>query len=90
MSKIKTTYPENLEKAAQFWKEQQSKFPELNNWDFKFDNAKIRFGVCRYSKKEITVSLLLSVSNEWKHVEDVILHEIAHVLAGTGNGHNWV
>ena len=59
-----------------------------NGWTFKFDNAKRRFGCCNYSAKQITLSKHMVLINSIDHVKDTILHEIAHVIAGVGNGHN--
>lgn len=59
-------------------------------WYFKYDNAKRRFGVCRYRIKQIGLSRgLVSLNSEAK-VRDTILHEIAHVLVGEGHGHDEV
>jgi predicted SprT family Zn-dependent metalloprotease len=57
---------------------------------FEFDNAKRRFGSCSFSPRIITLSRNLVLLNDRKRVTNTILHEIAHALAGPGNGHNWV
>lgn len=61
-------------------------------WHFELDNSKRRFGVCRYRTKTISLSRNLIALNEVEKVKDVILHEIAHVLAGhkAGHGAEWV
>mgnify|MGYP003350792872 FL=1 len=59
-------------------------------WRFEFDNAKRRFGVCRYRSKTIGLSKSLTALNEVGRVKNTILHEIAHALVGAGHGHNWV
>ena len=56
-------------------------------WGFEFDNGKRRFGGCNYKKKIITLSKHLTLLNNIGEVTDVILHEIAHALAGRGTGH---
>ena len=63
-------------------------------WSFGFDRSKKRFGVCKPSKKEITLSKKLVKMNNIKHVKNTILHEIAHALdwgekGKTGHGPNW-
>lgn len=63
---------------------------DIEFWDFKFDNAKNRFGSCRYHSRYITLSKHLVQLNDYEIVKDTILHEIAHALVGPGNGHNWV
>lgn len=57
---------------------------------FEFDNAKRRFGSCRFNPRFITLSKHLVQLNNYKVVRNVILHEIAHALVGPNNGHNWV
>jgi predicted SprT family Zn-dependent metalloprotease len=62
-------------------------------WRFQFDNAKRRFGVCKYKSKVIGLSRHLTELNDVDHVKDTILHEIAHVIAGEhgdrGHGILW-
>jgi len=60
----------------------------LEDWEFDFDNAKRRFGRCNFSRKEITMSRELTLLNNEEECIDTILHEIAHVIVGPGNGHN--
>lgn len=59
-------------------------------WSVCLDNAKRRFGQCRYRVKEISLSRPLIEINKPERVKDTILHEIAHALVGPGNGHNSV
>lgn len=60
-------------------------------WKFEFDNAKVRFGCCKYRSKTITLSKHLVLLNDIDAVLDTILHEIAHALAGysAGHGNKW-
>jgi predicted SprT family Zn-dependent metalloprotease len=53
---------------------------KLEDWKFVFDRSKLRFGQCRYQRKEIGISRPLSIANSYEDVKDVILHEIAHAL----------
>jgi predicted SprT family Zn-dependent metalloprotease len=57
-------------------------------YTFAFDNAISRFGCCHHSLRQITLSKELTLANKEQQVKDTILHEIAHALAGAGNGHN--
>jgi len=57
-------------------------------WQFKFDNAKRRFGVCKHGRKVIGLSKPIVLLNDVLEVRDVILHEIAHALVGSGHGHD--
>lgn len=58
-------------------------------WSFAVDNAVSRAGRCCYNTQRITVSRHLA--HDSKHalciVENVLLHEIAHALAGYAAGH---
>ena len=62
----------------------------LELWNFEFNNAKRRFGICRHSLRRIGLSRNLVLLNTKKRVTNTILHEIAHALVGPRNGHNWV
>lgn len=59
-------------------------------WKFKFDGAVRRFGLTNYRTHTISLSTALTRLNDQKHVEDTILHEIAHALVGSNNGHNYI
>ena len=60
-------------------------------WTFGFDNSVRRFGCTHYDTKSITISRKLTELNEADVVEQTILHEIAHVIAGhsAGHGYQW-
>jgi predicted SprT family Zn-dependent metalloprotease len=62
-----------------------------NTWSFAFDNAKQRCGACHHGPKKITLSQHFVRLNNEAAMRDVILHEIAHALAGgrAGHGHTW-
>lgn len=68
-------------------------FPE---WDFKFDNSRMRHGQARdtivHKKpvKQITVSKPITQLSSEEGFRDTILHEIAHVLVGLEHGHDKV
>lgn len=62
----------------------------LHDWQFKFDKAKRRAGVCKHSKKVISLSLHYVTKNPEDEIRDTILHEIAHALAGPGEGHGLI
>ena len=77
---------EARELALQLMKEHDLEY----RFRFEFDNAKRRFGSCSFSPRIITLSRNLVLLNDQQRVTNTILHEIAHALAGPGNGHNWV
>jgi predicted SprT family Zn-dependent metalloprotease len=57
------------------------------SWTFGFDNARTRAGLCSYDKKRISVSRLLAARYEDDEIHQVLLHEVAHAIAGAGAGH---
>jgi hypothetical protein len=58
-----------------------------SGWSFAFDHAKTRAGQCDFGRKRITVSRHLAVRSTDADVDQVLLHEIAHALAGPRAGH---
>jgi predicted SprT family Zn-dependent metalloprotease len=58
-----------------------------SSWTFAFDNAKTRAGLCDYTAKRISVSRHLSARYEDDEIHQVLLHEVAHALAGPRAGH---
>lgn len=56
-------------------------------WSFAFDHAKTRAGLCNYRLKRISVSRYLAAKYEDDEIHQVLLHEVAHALAGPGVGH---
>ncbi|MEP6482160.1 MAG: SprT-like domain-containing protein [Rhodoglobus sp.] len=57
------------------------------SWSFAFDNAKTRAGLCNYTDKRISVSKYLAARYEDDEIHQVLLHEVAHAMAGTRAGH---
>lgn len=81
----------NLETAKKEAISLMNKYGLLDSgWQFEFDNAKRRFGCCKYRSKRITLSKYLVELNEFAEVKNTILHEIAHALVGSRHGHDWV
>ena len=62
---------------------------DVKGWTFVYDNARRRFGCCKYRPKVITLSKYLTHLNDEKEVRNTILHEIAHALT-PGHHHDWV
>ena len=58
-----------------------------DSWTFGFDHARTRAGLCDYRAKRITVSRHLAARYEDDEIHQVLLHEVAHALAGSGAGH---
>lgn len=61
----------------------------LGHWVFQWDRAKRRLGCCNYQRCTISLSLhyVLRGDIEMAEIEDTILHEIAHAIAGSAAGH---
>lgn len=59
----------------------------LDGWRVRFDNAGRRLGVCRHSQKIIGLSRQHVAVGSDETTEDTIRHEVAHALAGPGEGH---
>ena len=57
------------------------------SWTFAFDAAKTRAGLCNYIQKRITVSRHLAARFADDEIHQVLLHEVAHALAGSRAGH---
>jgi len=61
------------------------------NWKFVWDTRAVRrYGQCRYGSKEIGITKKLADINTTEETKDVVLHEIAHALAGREHGHDYV
>ena len=58
-----------------------------DGWSFAFDNARTRAGLCNYDRKRISVSRLLAARDDDDEIHQVLLHEVAHALAGPAAGH---
>ncbi|GAA1717298.1 hypothetical protein GCM10009809_11590 [Isoptericola hypogeus] len=60
----------------------------LGAWTFRFDRARRRAGLCRYDRREISLSAPLMALYDEADVREVVLHEIAHGLVGARHGHD--
>jgi predicted SprT family Zn-dependent metalloprotease len=56
-------------------------------WSFGFDNAKTRAGQCDFARRRITLSRHLALRFAATDVDQVVVHEVAHALAGPEAGH---
>ena len=56
-------------------------------WSFAFDHAKRRAGQCDYTARRITVSRYLAEKFDDDEIHQVLLHEVAHALAGPKAAH---
>lgn len=62
-----------------------------DSWAFGFDRAKRRAGLCNYTDRRITVSRYLAAKFEDDEIHQILLHEVAHAMAGAeaGHGREW-
>ena len=79
----------NWKLCQDYWNK-KSKELKIEGWSFEMNNTKTRLAQCNYTKKKVCVSsyFLRGVSCNQKKIRNTILHEIAHILAGYGSGHN--
>jgi predicted SprT family Zn-dependent metalloprotease len=61
---------------------------DLNIWQFGFDSARRRAGLCNYTTKTITISRYLVDIHTMDESMQVVLHEVAHAMCGKREGHN--
>lgn len=61
-----------------------------DGWKFDWLKHSSIAGLCNYTKKEINLSLELTMLNTESEVRDTIVHEIAHALTpNEGHGKKW-
>ncbi|MXW15495.1 MAG: SprT family zinc-dependent metalloprotease [Rhodothermaceae bacterium] len=80
---------QRLERLAKIAKQARKLMDQhgLQNWSVGFNGSLRRLGTCNYRKKQILLSQTQSVRRTPAETTDVILHEIAHALAGSDAGH---
>jgi predicted SprT family Zn-dependent metalloprotease len=59
----------------------------LSQWGFGLNRSKRNLGLCRYAERRIELSAHFVAQHDEPEIRDVILHEIAHALAGHDAGH---
>lgn len=59
----------------------------ISSWSFGFDHAKRRAGLCNHTERRITVSRYLAAKFDDDEIHQILLHEVAHALAGAAAGH---
>lgn len=88
----------NLLEAEQLAKRLLREFGCDKEWPFKWTRGKRELGRIGWKRNRITgeiskrhlgLSKYLVLNNSREEIEDTIRHEIAHILAGPGNGHNY-
>ncbi|HEY9676826.1 MAG TPA: SprT-like domain-containing protein [Drouetiella sp.] len=62
----------------------------LDNWTYETNNRKRTLGLCFSQYKRIELSVHFIENNRPEVVRDTLLHEIAHAIVGSEQGHNAV
>ena len=60
---------------------------DLHTWSFEFDSAKRRAGLCNYTDSVISISRYMVDIHNMEETLQVVLHEVAHAIAGKNAGH---
>ena len=83
------TYPFPMADLARvrLWGEALLRLHLDDTWSFGFDNAKRRAGQCNFRDRRITVSRYLAARFDDDEIHQVLLHEVAHALAGHEAAH---
>lgn len=79
------TLAEITEKAEEFLKKHK-----LDDWRFAFSLTSKIGGQCWHNRHVVTISVTYCQKATKAEIINTLLHEIAHALAGYGNGHNHV
>lgn len=66
---------------------EMGKYLDMTQWSFGWDSAKRRLGVCKYEEKRISLSRYFVDLHSVAEIHQVILHEVAHAIAGSEAGH---
>ncbi len=76
---------------VRIWAEALIRLHLDERWSFGFDNAKRRAGQCDYARRRITVSRYLAARFDDDEIHQILLHEVAHALAGhrAAHGPTW-
>jgi SprT protein len=69
------------------WAESLIRIHLDDSWSFAFDHARRRAGLTDHGAHRISVSRHLAARYEDDEVHQVLLHEVAHALAGFDAGH---
>jgi predicted SprT family Zn-dependent metalloprotease len=59
----------------------------LEDWEFGFNRRQRSLGLCRYVERRIELSTHFVAAHDEPWIRDVILHEVAHALAGHEAAH---
>ena len=80
---------QELQRIAELARSLMQKY-RLKQWNFEFDNANRRAGCCNFNKKVISLSYEYARFASDEHIEEALLHEIAHAIVGKKHNHDAV
>lgn len=83
----RTSILNQLEKAIQLAKEMTGRDLRAEGWATATNNRKKALGVCKYHSKTLEISYAYAQQITEEEVWDTCLHEVAHALVGSGEGH---
>ena len=63
---------------------------KIKNWNFEFFTKKKSLGMCDFNTKTLYIGLQYCAVNDEKRIRNTLLHEVAHILVGLKNGHNFI
>ena len=69
-------------------KSEMARHLDVKVWEFSWDSAKRRAGLCDHTHRRISLSRYLSEHNPLDQSHQVMLHEIAHAMVGHRHGHD--
>jgi SprT protein len=79
--------PQELAAVQEMAEQLIARFLPCSDWTFAFDHAKRRAGLTRFDTRVISLSRHIAPRLCADEVEQVLLHEIAHALAGPKQAH---
>ena len=82
------THREQFAEMVKYYMEKHRLFDM--GWDYDYDRAKKRLGLCKYGPKLLTFSLPFIDINTIDVMRNTVLHEVSHALAGYKAGHGYV
>lgn len=68
------------------------RYPECAGWLFRWSRSHKDLGDTNYERRTVRISGPYALRAPFAEVQDTLLHEISHVIAGEGTGHGplWI
>lgn len=84
------TLPQVAELAEDLLAQHRGRGGLSQGWQFGFDLAPARAGVCNYTEQRIRLSVTYCLKASRAEIADTVLHEIAHAIVGHRHHHDAV